>query len=58
LNLAVPELRDLEDQDLRIWETQAKGPLLQPGKKFSRVDLDQRFGEFWVARGERTYFQR
>ena len=47
-----PDLSELEGQDLQIWETQARGPLLQPHKDSRRPD------EWTVDGGEQVLFQR
>ena len=47
-----PDLSDLEEQDLQIWETQARGPLLRPHKDSRRPD------EWTVDGGEQVLFQR
>lgn len=52
LDSIVPDLSELEEQDLRIWETQAKGPLLRPHKDSRNLD------EWTVDGGEQVLFQR
>ena len=52
LESIVPDLSELEEQDLRIWETQARGPLLRPQKDSQRLD------EWIVDGGEQVLFQR
>ena len=52
LQSIVPDLSELEGQDLRIWETQARGPLLRPHKDPRRLD------EWTVDGGEQVLFQR
>ena len=52
LNSIVPDLSELEGQDLRIWETQARGPLLRPHKDSRRLD------ERTIDGGEQVLFQR
>ena len=52
LQLIVPDLSELEGQDLRIWETQERGPLLRPQKDSRRLD------EWTVDGGEQVLFQR
>ena len=52
LNSMVPNLSELEGQDLKIWETQARGPLLRPQKDSLKVD------EWTVEGGEQVLFQR
>ena len=52
LESIVPDLSELEGQDLRIWETQARGPLLRPQKDSQRLD------EWIVDGGEQVLFQR
>ena len=52
LQSIVPDLSELEGQDLRIWETQARGPLLRPHKDSRRLD------EWTVDGGEQVLFQR
>ena len=52
LQSTVPDLSKLEGQDLRIWETQARGPLLRPHKDSRRLD------EWTVDGGEQVLFQR
>ena len=52
LRSIVPDLSELEGQDLRIWETQARGPLLRPHKDPRRLD------EWTVDGGEQVLFQR
>ncbi|KAH0558859.1 hypothetical protein GP486_004507 [Trichoglossum hirsutum] len=56
--LLVPDFYELEHQNLQIWETQARGPLLRPGKKLRKSDLTQTYDYFWTVEGERTYFQK
>lgn len=51
LDSIVPDLSELEGQDLRIWETQARGPLLRPHKD------SQKFDEWTVDGGEQVLFQ-
>lgn len=38
LESIVPDLSELEGQDLRIWEIQARGPLLRPHKDSQKID--------------------
>ena len=52
LDSIVPDLSELEGQDLRIWETQARGPLLRPHKDSQKLD------EWTVDGGEQVLFQR
>lgn len=52
LDLIVPDLGELEGQDLRIWETQARGPLLRPQKDSRKIE------EWTVDGGEQVLFQR
>ena len=52
LQSIVPDLSELEGQDLRIWETQARGPLLRPHKDSRRLD------EWTVDGSEQVLFQR
>ena len=52
LQSIIPDLSELEGQDLRIWETQARGPLLRPRKDSRRLD------EWTVDGGEQVLFQR
>ena len=52
LQSIVPDLSELEGQDLRIWETQERGPLLRPHKDSRRLD------EWTVGGGEQVLFQR
>lgn len=47
-----PDLSELEGQDLQIWESQARGPLLRPHKDSRRPD------EWTVDGGEQVLFQR
>ncbi len=58
LNLIVPDLSELVDQNLEIWEIQARGPLLRPGKNSRRSDLAQIYGDFWTVEGGQMFFQR
>jgi len=58
LKLAVPDLCHLQDQNLQIWETKAKAPLLRPGKKPRQLGLSQTYTDFWTVEGEQVYFQR
>ena len=58
LCLVVPPLHDLSDQDLQIWETEARGALLRPGKKSRGLDSAQVYGDSWAVEGEQIYFQR
>ena len=50
LDSIVPDLSELEGQDLRIWETQARGPLLRPHKNS--------LNEWAVDGDEQVLFQR
>ena len=52
LDSIVPDPSELEGQDLRIWETQTKGPLLRPHKDSRKLD------EWTVDGGEQVLFQR
>ena len=52
LQSMIPDLSELEGQDLQIWETQARGPLLRPRKDPRRLD------EWTVEGGEQVLFQR
>ena len=52
LDSIVPDPSELEGQDLRIWETQTKGPLLRPHKDPRKLD------EWTVDGGEQVLFQR
>ena len=52
LDSIVPDLSELEGQDLCIWETQARGPLLRPHKDSQKLD------EWTVDGGEQVLFQR
>ena len=52
LESIVPDLSELEGQDLCIWETQARGPLLRPHKDSQKLD------EWTVDGGEQVLFQR
>lgn len=52
LDSVVPDLSELDGQDLRIWEIQAKGPLSRPHKD------SRKFDEWTVEGGERVLFQR
>ena len=58
LGLVVPLLHDLSDQNLQIWEAEARGPLLRPGKKSRDLDFAQTYSDFWAVEGEQIYFQR
>lgn len=51
LDLVTPDLNEIEGQDLRIWETQVRGPLLRPHKESHSVN------GFTVAGGEQVVFQ-
>ena len=52
LDSIVPDLSELEGQDLRIWEIQARAPLLRPHKD------SRKFDEWTVDGGEQVLFQR
>ncbi len=52
LDSIVPDLSELEGQDLRIWETQVRGPLLRPYKDSGGVN------QWSVKGGEQVLFQR
>ena len=52
LDSIVPDLTDLEVQDLRIWEMQAREPSLRPHKHSRQHD------EWTVDGGEQVLFQR
>lgn len=52
LNLIIPDLSELEGQDLRIWETSTRGPLLRPHKDARSLD------EWTVEGGEQVLFQK
>lgn len=52
LDSIVPDLSELEDQDLRIWEIQTRGPLLRPQKDSRKLD------EWTVDGGEQVLFQK
>jgi hypothetical protein len=54
----VPDLEELLEQNLQIWEVQAKGPLLRPGNESRNSDLAQTQSDFWMVKGEQIYFQR
>ncbi|KAH0544335.1 hypothetical protein FGG08_001476 [Glutinoglossum americanum] len=58
LQLVVPALCDLEDQNLQIWEMQPRGPFLRPWKRSRNLDHAQINGDFWTVGGEQIYFQR
>jgi hypothetical protein len=58
LNFVVPDLCELMDQNLQIWEIQAKGPLLRPRNKERKSGLAQTYGDLWTVEGEQIYFQR
>jgi hypothetical protein len=58
LGLVVPLLHDIGDQNLQIWETEARGPLLRPGKKPRNLDFAQAYSDSWAVEGEQIYFQR
>ena len=51
LQSILPDLSELEEQDLQIWETQTRGPLLRPHKNSRRPD------EWTVDGGEQVLFQ-
>ena len=52
LDSIIPDLSELEGQDLCIWEIQARGPLLRPHKDSRKLD------EWTVDGGEQVLFQR
>lgn len=52
LDSIAPDLSELEGQDLRIWETQAQGPLLRSHKDPQKLD------EWTVEGGGQVLFQR
>jgi hypothetical protein len=58
LGLVVPLLHDISDQNLQIWETEARGPLLRPGKKPRDLGFAQAYSDSWAVEGEEIYFQR
>ncbi|KAI9772340.1 MAG: hypothetical protein M1840_001089 [Geoglossum simile] len=58
LGLVIPNLCDLEDQNLQIWEIQPRGPLLRPGKRAGNLGHTQENDTLWTVGGERMYFQR
>jgi hypothetical protein len=58
LSFVVPDLCELMEQNLQIWEIQAKGPLLRPGNKSRKSDLAQVYSGLWTVKGEQIYFQR
>jgi len=51
-------LHDLSDQNLQIWEAEARGALLRPGKKSRDLGLAQAYSDSWAVEGEQIYFQR
>ena len=58
LGLIAPQLLELRDQNLQIWETEARAPLLRPGKKSRDSDFTQTFSDTWAVEEEQIYFQR
>lgn len=54
LGLKVPELNDLDDSNLRIWESQVQTPFLRPRK--SPAYLDQTITDFWTVSGDEELF--
>ena len=52
LKSTVPDLSELEGQDLRIWGIQTRGPLLRPDKDSGNLD------EWTVDGGEQVLFQK
>ena len=57
LHLTVPSI-DIQDENLRIWETQTRGPVLQPGKGSRKPDSAQTCVDFWTVGGEQIFFQK
>ena len=57
LHLTVPSI-DIQDENLRIWETQTRGPVLQPGKGSRKSDGARTYADFWIVRGEQIFFQK
>ena len=58
LEAVIPDLRDLETQDLRIWEAQSKGPLLRPQKGGRGSKTSAAEDQWRVEGGEEVLFQR
>jgi len=60
LDLVVPDLSELEKQNLQIWEreAQARGALLQPGRRSNGSDASGAGGRLWEVGGERIHFHR
>ena len=56
VKIVLPDLSDLETQDLRIWEAPTKGPSLRPIKP--DVNLPEAVGQWQVEGGEIVLFQR
>ncbi|MCJ1263997.1 hypothetical protein MMC22_003868 [Lobaria immixta] len=54
LGLKVPELNDLDDSNLRIWESQVQTPFLRPRK--SSAYLNQKITDFWTVSGDEELF--
>ena len=57
LHLTVPSI-DIQDENLRIWETQTRGPVLQPGKGSRKSDRARTYADFWTVGGEQIFFQK
>lgn len=57
LEAAIPEPKDLESQDLRIWESQTRGPLLRPHRGLMRSDNSRSQDKWRVEGGEEVLFQ-
>jgi len=57
LGAVIPDLRDLESQDLRIWESQTRGPLLRPHRGPMGSDNSRSQDKWRVEGGEEVLFQ-
>ncbi|KAI5840126.1 hypothetical protein DFP73DRAFT_197664 [Morchella snyderi] len=56
--LQKPIFEDLQVCDLSIWETQAKGALLQPSKRNEQLNLSGKTHHSWETEEEQVLFQR
>lgn len=55
LGLLKPSFEDLDNYDLNIWETQVKGPTLQPGKGVLKSGPSY---QSWATAEDDVLFQR
>ncbi|XTI95136.1 hypothetical protein V2W45_1003244 [Cenococcum geophilum] len=57
LHLTVPGI-DIQDKNLRIWETQTRGLILQPGKGSHKSGSARTYTDFWTVGEEQIFFQK